>query len=51
MHNAVELYPLVSDFVGKDVIKTMTDGVVIVLPDAEGARVLTVNKLFTSMFI
>ena len=31
-------------------LDAVTDGVVMVLPDAAGARVLTVNNLFTSMF-
>lgn len=31
-------------------LDAVTDGVVMVLPDAAGARVLTVNKLFSSMF-
>ncbi len=31
-------------------LDAVNDGVVMVLPDAAGARVLTVNKLFTNMF-
>jgi signal transduction histidine kinase len=31
-------------------LDAVTDGVVMVLPDAAGARVLTVNNLFTTMF-
>lgn len=31
-------------------LDAVTDGVVMVLPDASGARVLTVNKLFTNLF-
>ena len=31
-------------------LDAVTDGVVMVLPDAAGARVLTVNKVFTSIF-